>query len=822
MSSGTPHAIVSSGSAPDAAALAGLTVLDLSASFAGAWCARLLADFGATVLMRDPHPLRKVGPFDDAGLSIPARAALVNRRAVALAPDDARWLALAAAADVVVDSAGPGTPDRAWIDRLVAGCEAIHVVITPHGLTGVRATRPGNDLTAGARSGWASVNGLAGAPPLKPSGYQASYQAGTLAFAAAVSALIHRQQGGPAQRIDVAVDDVSAVTFAPGILRALYDGKPIKRKAAVDVTTGPVPVRDGYFALTITRPHFWRGASRLLGLGDLADDPRLQVTASRNAHAHLFVDRLQTAMLQWTKADLFARLSEIPVVAGPVFTMAELDTCEQLAARGYFTEVDGVRHPGAPFLMSRTPFRLKSGVPRAATDVDDVLAAAARRAKPAAASSPAARGGDGPLAGFRGVVLTQAWAGTLCTQLFGLLGAEVIQVEARSRNEGWRGGDYVLPLAPAVKERPTAAHSWNCDCRFNSVNLNKQSVTLDLDKEEGRDLFARLAAKADFVVENFSPRVMAKLGLDYEALRRIKQDLIYCSISGFGHSGPWSPLPAIGGTIEPACGMSALLGYEGGAPLNSGQMYPDPVAGLYAFGAIALALFHRGRTGEGQRIDLSMQEANLTFLSERWLEYALTGRVPGPLGNRHPVFAPHGIYPAAGTDRWIALAAESEAEWQALCALAGRDDWRRRFPDNAARKAAENVLDGEIAAWTATQDRDVLAETLGAGGVIAAPVLDGLEVAAEPGFRARGTVVEVDHPEVGRWPQSAIPCVFSRTPARVRSAAPLKGAHSAAVLERLLGIDGAGYRRLEAAEVTGVAPPRHGPADNAENKTKAG
>jgi crotonobetainyl-CoA:carnitine CoA-transferase CaiB-like acyl-CoA transferase len=128
------------------------------------------------------------------------------------------------------------------------------------------------------------------------------------------------------------------MTFGPGILRA-----PIRqtdeRKAEVDVTTGPVPVRDGYFALTITRPHFWRGASRLLGLGDLSDDPRLQVTASRNAHAHLFVDRLQAAMRQWTKADLFARLSEIPVVAGPVFTMAELDTCEQLAA--LFHRVDG-------------------------------------------------------------------------------------------------------------------------------------------------------------------------------------------------------------------------------------------------------------------------------------------------------------------------------------------------------------------------------------------------------------------------------------------------------------------------------------------------
>lgn len=230
------------------------------------------------------------------------------------------------------------------------------------------------------------------------------------------------------------------------------------------------------------------------------------------------------------------------------------------------------------------------------------------------------------------------------------MGAEVIQVEARSRNDSWRGGDFVAPLAPALRERPTAINSWNCDCRFNAVNLNKKSVILELDTEEGRETFKRLVSQADFVAENFSPRVMAKLGLDYDALRQARPDIVYCSISGYGHSGPYSPLPAIGGTIEPTSGMSALLGYEGGAPLNSGEMYPDAVAGIYGFAGIALALLHRNRTGEGQHIDLAMQEANLTFVGERWLEFSLMGDMPEPLGNRHPVFAPHGIFPAAGED----------------------------------------------------------------------------------------------------------------------------------------------------------------------------
>ncbi|MDA0656838.1 MAG: CoA transferase, partial [Proteobacteria bacterium] len=474
---------------------------------------------------------------------------------------------------------------------------------------------------------------------------------------------------------------------------------------------------------------------------------------------------------------------------------------------------DSGKYVGAPFLMSKTPFKLMHAMPETGADtkavVSDWLGAGEKSpALPKSGGGSDRAGADGPLSGYRGVVLTQAWSGTLCTQLPALMGAEVIQVEARSRFDSWRGGGFDVPLAPGFEDRPTAKNSWNCDCRFNSVNLAKKSVILELDTEEGRDLFKRLVAEADFVAENFLPRVMGKLGLDYEVLREVKPDIIYCSISGYGHSGPWSPLPAIGGTVEPTSGMSHLMGYSDGRPLNSGQMYPDAVAGLYGFVGIALALYHRDRTGEGQRVDVSMQEANLSFVGERWLEYALTGSVPGPLGNRHAVFAPHGIYPAAGEDRWIAIAVETDEQWQALCQIAGRPDWEARFCDTASRKKDEESLDSEIASWTQGQDRGALSHRLSEAGVISAPVLDGFEVAAEAVFRARGAVVEINHPEAGRWPQSAIPCHLSETPARVRSAAPLKGEHSEAVFAELLGMSSEEYARLEAAGITGVAPPR--------------
>ncbi|MBO44752.1 MAG: hypothetical protein CMM28_13590 [Rhodospirillaceae bacterium] len=768
----------------------------------------MLADFGADVAVRDPHALRGCGPFDSAGISIPAAVVLANKRSLELDIDNKAWKQLVGSADIVVDDARPGSSDREWIDALLADNKhVLHVVITAHGLTGARAEWPGNDLSASARSGWASVNGLQGRGPLKQSGYQASYQAGTLAFATVVSALIHRAHGGPGQLIDVALDEVSLMSFAPGILRSLYNGAPVKRRAHGDVTTGPVPVKDGHFALTITRPHFWQGAAKLLKLDDLANDERLQATASRHAHKDLFVERMQAAMAKWRKADLFNSLSKIPVVAGPVFTMRELADNKHLEARGFFVDVGGISYAGAPFLMSKTPFSLLKQAPSPGADTKQLVDEWAKVSGAASEVSSAA-GTDGPLSGYRGVVLTQAWSGSYATQLMALLGAEVIQVEARSRYDSWRGGGYAVPLAAGLSDRPSAKNSWNCDCRFNSVNLNKQSVTLELDTDEGRSIFKQLVAKADFVAENFSPRVMGKLGLNYETLKTIKRDIIYCSISGYGHSGPWSPLPAIGGTVEPTSGMSGLLGYDDGVPLNSGQMYPDAVAGLCGFAGLALALFYRERTGHGQRIDVSMQEANLSFVSDRWLEHEITGVVPNPLGNRHAHFAPHGIFQTAGDDQWVAIAAETEIQWHAICTIAERPEWVEKFGDCAERKANEEALDREIAEWTVTQDRDVLSERLSRAGVIAAPVLNGLEVAAESVFRERTAIAVTEHPEAGAWPQPAMPFHLSATPGRIRNAAPCKGAHSAEVLERLLRLNRGQYEALEAAGITGVTPPK--------------
>ena len=414
---------------------------------------------------------------------------------------------------------------------------------------------------------------------------------------------------------------------------------------------------------------------------------------------------------------------------------------------------------------------------------------------------------SGPLVGYRGVVLTQAWAGAFCTELLGLMGADIIQVEVRKRPDSWRGS-YDAPLPARLREVEAARHAWNCNPLYNSVNLNKRCVTLDLQADGGMATFRKLLRHADFVAENFSPRVLGNLGIGYEQMAAINPGVILCSLSAYGHSGPWENVPGIGGTIEPTSGMSALLGYPDGPPLNSGQMYPDAVAGLNAVAAIVTALRHRERTGRGQYIDLSMQEANLAFVGDAALEYLRTGRERTRAGNRHPAYAPHGIYPSAGVDRWVALSCHDDQQWMQLATLlAIPSDVVAARASIAARKADEDMLDSVIAAATRSWERDALVHRLLDAGIRAAPVLDGLEVAADPGLRERGVVVEVEHPEAGSWPQAAAPWRFYRSGMAPVRPAPLLGQHSFEVFSELLGVTRDEYETLVDAGVSGTGPP---------------
>jgi crotonobetainyl-CoA:carnitine CoA-transferase CaiB-like acyl-CoA transferase len=368
-------------------ALHGIKVIDLSTSVSGAWCARMLADFGADVALfegADGHPARRLGPFDDDGNSVIAEYVLADRRSAIVnlkSPEGtAAVRAGVARADVLVCS---GTQDE--METLGLDFDALRQLnpgmvvcsITPHGSTGARAGQPGNDLTTAALSGWASINGLAGKPPLKPSGLQSSYCAGTIAYGAVVSALLARRKQTPLQGqfIDVSELEVMASTFSPALLTSQYQREPQERKAKVDMSTGPVPVKDGHFALTISRPHFWRDAMNVLGLDDLAEDPRWGTSWYRKEYADEYVDRAQEKLAQWNKMDLFDTLAALRVIAGPVLETDELADNVHLEERGFFRTPNkgSPEYPGPAFQMSATPAHLTHGAPRSGDHTAEVL-----------------------------------------------------------------------------------------------------------------------------------------------------------------------------------------------------------------------------------------------------------------------------------------------------------------------------------------------------------------------------------------------------------------------------------------------------------------
>lgn len=414
----------------------------------------------------------------------------------------------------------------------------------------------------------------------------------------------------------------------------------------------------------------------------------------------------------------------------------------------------------------------------------------------------------GPLEGLRAVVFTQAWAGTFATQALSLMGAEVIQVEVRSRPDNWRGG-YAAVVPSALLALPTAVHGWNCNPNYNSVNLNKETVTLDVASSQGARMIRQLIATADIVAENFAPRVMGNLGLDYASLTKIRPDVIMLSLSAYGATGPYCNFPGIGGTVEPMAGMSALMGYEGGPPMNSGNMVPDAVAGSYGAAALLIALHYRERTGRGQYIDLSMQEANMCFIADALMDYSANSRVRGRMGNHHPTIAPHNLYSCSGNDRWIAFSAATDAEFARLSTVANHQEWAadERFLSPSDRKRHEAELDELIAAWTATHDAFELEVILQRAGITAGAVRTANDLLVFQHVRERGVLEAVHHPEAGTHDQVTVPWRLSRTPGTRVRYSPLFGEHSREVFHHLLATTDEEYEELEALGITGSTEP---------------
>ena len=404
-----------------------------------------------------------------------------------------------------------------------------------------------------------------------------------------------------------------------------------------------------------------------------------------------------------------------------------------------------------------------------------------------------------PLAGIRVVDLTMVWAGPFGTRLLGDYGAEVIKVEGPGQWDLLRG----LGGIPRTVER-----WYNRAAYFNHNNRNKYSAAIDLRQETGRDLLLQLLAKSDVLVENYRANVMDNLGLSFEEVRAVNPRIVYVSMPGHGKTGPEAHYVTYGTNVEQLAGLVSVSGYEGGEPLKTGFSYGDPTAGLAVPAAVALGLRQRNRTGEGVHIDLAQRENLTGFVGEYLVDYSMNRELRAPAGNTHPHFAPHGVYPSGGEDRWVTIACENDEQFAGLCRAMQREELAEdeRFATMAARKANERELDAIIGEWTARWGHYEAMHILQRHGAPAGAVLTIPEVMSDPQLRTRGAWSEQVHPDAGAWEVETPPWNLTRTPGHARIPAPGFAEHNGYVFRDLLGLDEETIARLYADGVTADEP----------------
>ncbi len=810
-----------------------VTVLELSQGIPGAYCGKLLAGLGARVIKVEPpegDAGRSLAPFAGGAPHLERSAPFLylntSKESIALdltrPPGQSLFRSLVAGADVLVESYPPGTLAR-WglpygaLSALNPGL--ILASITPFGQDGPYRDYLTNEIVAEALGGLLFTIGLPDREPLKMGGNPALHNAGGAAFSAIMAALWQRDRTGQGQQIDVSIQEATAITQIHASIEATWLGTDVQRTASE-----LVEARDGWVSTgleTGVAPETWPRVCELLARPELADDPRFATSAARRDHR----DALKEVVRDWVrgqgKEDVYHLLQGLRSIAGYVATAADLSRARQLEARGFFQDIDHpvagrARYPGLPFRIGDEPWPNGRAplLGEHTTAIEAEIAARERRSPPRAGVGEQVAERTRPtcaLEGVRILDLTQVAVGPYATLLLSSLGAEVIKVESHRRPDTARG-----PVRPAtghqMKQYPRGEpgeRPWNRGAHFNQRNRGKLGITLDLTAPDGKEILKRLAARCDALIENYRASVMERQGLGWNVLRAVNPRLVYVKLSSQGDSGPERDYGSLGSTLEQTAGLASITGYLDGVPLTTNRVYPDPVAGVLAVGALIAGLRRARRRGIGSLVDCSQREATVGLLGEAMMDYAFNGRVQRPMGNRSAIGAPQGVYPCAGGDQWIAIAVESDAEWRSLREAMGDPVWAKdaSLDRVEGRRARHDEIDGELAAWTRGFDHCNLMHRLQRLGVPAGAVLTGRELLRDPHLEARGWWEALVPPEIGEAHRFVTaPWRLSASPFRPSTPAPLLGEHNDRVYREILGVGGEEYTALQAAGVISTEP----------------
>jgi crotonobetainyl-CoA:carnitine CoA-transferase CaiB-like acyl-CoA transferase len=796
--------------APDVAPpLSGHTVVDLSSGIAGAYCTKILADGGADVIKVEPPEGDALRRWSASGAEIPAGedGALFSflgcsKRSVVIDPaatDDLRLLRdLLRGADSVVWTGGTSITelDEFTPDALTATHPHLTVTaISPFGLHGPWSDKPATEFTVQAWSG--GIIGLGRGrqdrAPVFVAGQIGEWLAG--AFAAAATMAIDR---GLVDLSMLEVEILCLTYYSVSFFEAL--GRPFRDLRRLTIP-GVATAADGLVALGCGTAQQWFDLCAMVGHAEWIDeDSPLSITEQANIHAD--------EIYQWVREnrveDILELSSAFRIPNAPVGNGANVTTFDQFVERRSFAvnPRDGFLQPAPPYRATPTLSRPPGPAPRLGEHTERYRSTPLA---PRITDSPAVQ--KLPFADLRVLDMTSFWAGPSCTHVLALLGAEVIHVESTARPDGTR----LIAGVPVTEDR-----WWERSPIFSGLNTNKKSITLDIRTERGRELLRELVKTSDVIVENYTPRVLDQIGLDFDAVRELRPDAVMMRMPGFGLDGPWRDKPAFAYVIEDAAGITWLTGHPEQNPVEPYSV-GDPNAGVHGLNALLLALEHRRRTGQGVSVEAAMVDAALNVAAEQVVEYSAYGHLLQRVGNRGPTAAPQNLYRTneidefGRDDSWVAVAVATDAQWAALVEALGAPKWAcdPALLTAEGRRDAHDLIDSHLARWCAARTGDQIIDGLWAAGVPVAKVMQPHRIADLPPLVHRRFYEEVAHPVNPPARHSTLPFRLSGGPDRFhREPAPLLGQHNTELLTAL-GLSAAEIAELEADGVIGHAPPSH-------------
>ena len=797
----------------DAGTLSGITVVEQGIGIAAAMCGKAMADLGADVVIVEPpegSQARSAGPF--AGAPDPEASGQflylnANKRGAVLDLEVQRGREtlkrLASGADIFVTDANPhrsaslGT-DYESLATLNPGLVATYV--TPFGSSGSYRDYKGTDLVAWHMGGLGyetpafAVTDLDKEPPLHGGGSPAEYLAGWTAATASMIALCYRETYGTGQMVEVSMMECVANHIRGNFATHSYDISKVPESRVKAFFPWIWPCKDGHISTSFIMDHWWEALKDVMGRPKWAENPDYGDLQGRRDNVDVIEPLLTDWLMGYTRRELYRMLSSSGISTFPVLSMKDILSEPQYVDRGFFVEQDHpkaglVKQPGPPVRFWSTPWKFRRPAPTLGQHTSEVLKALRGGVSAPGRYGPSVEEGqrsavgerNRPLKGLRvldfGWILsvphTGAWLGTM--------GAQVIRVESRARLELSRRGYQASADGIAGVNR---------SANWNGLNYSKLGVTLNLGTPKAIELIKELVAISDVVMENFATGVMDRLGLGYDALRRIRPDLVMLSGSTLGVTGPDREASGFGPNVASFAGVPAISGYAGGPPANLGGNWPDYGVGTIMVFSILAALRHRSLTGEGQYIEVSMAEVMSSMIPEAFLEYTMNGRQLQGMGNHHPRWSPHNVYRCLGDDQWAAVAVTDDAEWRAFCGVVGHPEWVEdaRFASARQRKRNEDEFDGRITEWTRRHAPREVMKLMQEAGVAAGPVMGVMELMQDPHLAERGFVVEMNHAEVGKRRVAGLPARFSAMRELAYSPAPLLGQHNGLVFGEVLGV----------------------------------